>query len=137
MLNATPIRAMSETIITVLRDQRSTNAPASGAKIVKGKSRAISRMVVTSGAALETMRTRPNAAMKLNQLPSSEITCPHHNRLKERLLRRSCMYVSEAIIHRRLWIFSLIFWLVLGLWLLIQLHFLLFFPACHFSLISH
>src|SRR6185503_20935664 len=85
-------------IITLRRDQRSTKAPAKGAKRVNGKSRTTNRMVVTSGSPLETTRTNPNAAMKLNQLPSSEITCPSHNRRKELLLRRSWRYVNESAI---------------------------------------
>ena len=76
-------------IITVRRDQRSTNAPASGEKSVIGTRRAIRMIVVTSVAAPDTTRPNPRAAMKLNQLPSSEMTCPINNRLKERLRRRS------------------------------------------------
>ena len=49
--------------------------------------------MVTSGAALETERTNPRAAIKLNQLPSSEMTWPDHNRRKKRLQRSSCVYV--------------------------------------------
>src|SRR6185369_8351895 len=81
--SATKKRKTSVTIITVRRDQRSTNAPASGEKSVNGTSREIRITVVASGAPCDTRRTSPNAAMKLNQLPSSEMTCPIHNRLND------------------------------------------------------
>jgi hypothetical protein len=87
--SATTTRSKSVAIITVRRDQRSTKAPASGAKRVNGVSRARSTIVVASGSAFVSTRTNPSAAMKLNQLPSSEMTCPIHNRRKERLRRRS------------------------------------------------
>ncbi len=87
--SATTRRRKSVTIITVRRDHRSTKAPASGAKSVKGARRAMRMIDAASTDACETTRTNPRAAMKLNQLPSSEMTCPIHNRLKERLRRRS------------------------------------------------
>jgi hypothetical protein len=60
--------------MTLRLDHRSTNAPAIGAKIEKGARRAISITAVTSGAAEETARASPSAAMKLNQFPSSDTT---------------------------------------------------------------
>src|SRR6266436_3836351 len=89
--SATIARAKSATIITWRLDHRSTNTPAKGAKAENGTRRQTSKMAVATGAADVTVRIRPSAAMKLNQLPSSETTWPPHSNLNDLLFTINCL----------------------------------------------
>ena len=74
--SATTARAISVTIITSRREKRSTNVPANGDAKANGINRATKNNPAAVGEASETSRTSPRPAIKLNQLPSSEINCP-------------------------------------------------------------
>src|SRR6266478_5738519 len=92
-INALPAKRPSSPVMFGIEAffAASKNAPANGAKTEKGTRRQTTIMAVASGAADVTVRIRPSAAMKLNQLPSSETTWPPHSHLNDLLFTINCL----------------------------------------------
>lgn len=86
-INATTTRARSVKIITCRRENLSTNVPAIGETKANGSKRHTKKIPAAVGDASETRRTNPSPAMKLNQLPNSEMNCPASRLRKLRLPR--------------------------------------------------